>query len=582
MPTPPINQYLQTLRRDLRGGDTTEASHYPTLKTLLEASARGIVATVVPKGRECGFPDFHVKKGDLIIGHVEAKNVGRSLDDAEQTEQLKDRYLKALDNLILTNFLEFRWYVRGERRRVERLGILESGANIKVSRTDREAVLDLLKSFLAEDPQGAQNARDLAVRLARYAHEIRNVVVQGFAQDHVSDNTRDLRDAVQKELVPDLADDQFADMFAQTLAYGFFAAWCNHPTGKPFRRLGAAGEIPKTNPLLRDIFELMTGIALDREPFVGYVDDLVQLLDRTEKVAILEDFARATGRADPVVHFYETFLQEYDPKVREMRGVYYTPEPVVSYMVRSVDHLLKTRFGLKKGLADTAQTEYAVEGENGEKVAKTGPRVLILDPACGTGTFLFEIVNHIRDEFIRKRQSGAWSSYVREHLLPRLFGFELLMAPYAMAHLKLGVQLAAQDLTPPGRTGSQPVYSQPVHPFAYDFSGDERLGIFLTNTLEEAARKSETLFGPLRVITQEANAAAEIKRDKPIMVVIGNPPYSGHSANKGLWIEALIEDYKKGDPRLQKAGQAKWLHDDYVKFIRFAQWRAHNQPQLPR
>ncbi|HUX02595.1 MAG TPA: type ISP restriction/modification enzyme, partial [Phycisphaerae bacterium] len=287
---------------------------------------------------------------------------------------------------------------------------------------------------------------------------------------------------------------------------------------------------------------------------------------------IMADFSRTTGRADPVVHFYETFLKEYDPQVREMRGVYYTPAPVVSYMVRSVDHLLKTRFGLPKGLADTAQTEYEVEGDKGEKVTKTGPRVLILDPACGTGTFLFEIVNHIRNEFIRKRQSGAWSSYVREHLLSRLFGFELLMAPYAMAHLKLGLQLAGQDLDEPARSS-----------YAYDFAGDERLGVYLTNTLEEAARKAETLFGPLRVITEEANAAAEIKRDKPIMVVIGNPPYSGHSANRSwetkngkripTFIGKLLQDYYQVDGKPLGERTSKWLQDDYVKFIRFGQWR---------
>jgi hypothetical protein len=420
-----LNHYLASLRRTLKGGDATERSYYPALKALLESSDRAVEAVSEPRRRACGAPDFHVRKRRLPIGHLEAKDLGTSLDEAERSEQIAHRYRPALPNLVLTNFLEFRWYVRGEHRRTARLGEI-SGSTITTTRAGRAELAALLAAFLSAEPQGADNARDLATRLARLAHEIRNVIVEGFARDHISADTADLRDAVHKELVPDLDEAQFADLFAQTLAYGFFAAWVHHPDGAPFERSSAAADIPKTSPFLRRIFDIITGAQLDEEPFAGYVDDLVQLLRATDKAAILEDFLRATGREDPVVHFYETFLQAYDPRTRELRGVYYTPEPVVSYMVRSVDHLLRTRFGLPNGLADTAQVEYEVEGEDGEKVTATGPRVLILDPACGTGTFLYEIVSHIRDRFLRKRQAGAWSSYVREHLLPRLFGFELL------------------------------------------------------------------------------------------------------------------------------------------------------------
>ncbi len=562
MPTSPISHYLSTLRADLRGRDTTERSHYPTLKALIEAFAPDASVTVEPKWSDWGAPDFHIRnRSGLIVGHIEAKNVGASLDEAEHSEQLKERYLKAVENLVLTDFLEFRWYVRGERRSVERLGVPGSPAAVRSSREGCDAVLGLLRDFLSHTPQGAQDAKDLAVRLARLAHETRNVVLAAINQGHESATVADLRRAMEVNLVPDLTAEQFSDMFAQTLTYGFFAAWCNHLISRRFTRRDAASEIPKTNPFLRDLFELMTGNAMDTEPFAGYVDDLVQLLDRTDKAAILADFGTRTGRADPVVHFYETFLREYDPKLRELRGVYYTPEPVVSYMVRSVDHLLRTRFGCANGLADTGTAEYEAETD-GRKAKKKGPRVLILDPACGTGTFLYAIVDHIRHHLRRSRSAGSWSSYVKDQLLPRLFGFELLMAPYAVAHLKLGMQLAGQDL--PDTEGPA---------WAYDFAADERLGVYLTNTLEEAARRSETLFGPLRIITAEANAAAEIKRDKPIMVVIGNPPYSGHSANKGAWIRALVDDYKKDVPELRKPAQAKWLQDDYVKFLRFAQWR---------
>ena len=400
--------------------------------------------------------------------------------------------------------------------------------------------------------------------MARLTHVIRDVIVKAFENQAASATLRDLHQAFEKALIPDLPEEQFADMFAQTLAYGLFAARCNHHGRRgSFKRLGAASEIPKTNPFLRQLFETITGTALDEEPFVGFVDDLAQLLADTEIEGVLADFGKRTKRQDPVVHFYETFLAAYDPKLRKARGVYYTPEPVVSYIVRSVDHLLKTRFGCPKGLADTATVEYEREEENGgkpKKVKASAPRVLILDPACGTGTFLYAVIDHIREEFVRQGNAGMWSGYVRKHLLPRIFGFELLMAPYAVAHFKLGMQLAGHDLHPAQR-----------EKWAYDFSGDERLGVFLTNILEEAERRAQMEFGFLRTLTEEANASVRIKRELPILAVIGNPPYSGISANSSKWIEGLMEDYKvtvRGEER-----QIQRLSNDYVKFIRFAQWR---------
>jgi predicted helicase len=236
--------------------------------------------------------------------------------------------------------------------------------------------------------------------------------------------------------------------------------------------------------------------------------------------------------------------------------VYYTPEPVVSYIVRSVDYLLRTRFNLSGGLADQATATYSTLDQHGNPVTHTGPRVLILDPACGTGTFLYAVLELIRSEFMKQNNAGKWSGFVREQLLPRLFGFELLMAPYAVAHLKLGMQLAGQDLPEVQRSD-----------WAYDFGSGERLGVYLTNTLEEALKKSQLLMG--QYISEEANAAVEIKKDRPIMVVLGNPPYANFGMlNKGKWIQDLLEDYKKGlnEKKLN-------LDDDFIKFIRFGQWR---------
>jgi len=588
MSADPVQAYRGDIQKNIASGDATEATHYSALKRFIESLSTGVSATINPKRIECGAPDFAVSRatrfGSLTIGYIEAKPPGKSLDEWERSEQLR-RYRNYLPNLILTNYLEFRWYVEGVERQRAILARLARKGRLRTEKGGPEAVAELLKSFLDHTPEPVSKPKDLALRMAHLTHIIRDIIIEAFKEKKASTMLVDLRRAFAKALIPDLDQaekiPEFADMFAQTLAYGLFAARCNHDETKgPFKRLGAAAEIPKTNPFLRKLFAIITGPDLDDEPFAGFVDDLAQLLANADLEAILLHFGRRTGKEDPVVHFYETFLAAYDPKMREMRGVYYTPEFVVSYIVRSVDYLLKTRFGCPGGLADTARVEYVREegtGEGRRRLKVKAPRVLILDPACGTGTFLYAVVDLIRDGFRRRRDAGMWSGYVKEHLLPRLFGFELLMAPYAVAHFKLGMQLAGFDLEPSVRKN-----------WAYDFSGDERLGIYLTNSLEEAEKKVEGLFGPLRIIAEEANAASGIKRDLPIMVVMGNPPYSGISANRGKWIDGLLKGKLPSGEKVSSyyevdgkaIGERKlWLQDDYVKFIRFGQWRIEKTGQ---
>ena len=245
----------------------------------------------------------------------------------------------------------------------------------------------------------------------------------------------------------------------------------------------------------------------------------------------------APGAKTPLSTSTRRSWRSMTPSCGECAGVYYTPEPVVSYIVRSVDHLLKTRFGCPAGLADTARTE------------DRHPRVLVLDPACGTGTFLYAVVDHIREAFRQQGNAGMWSGFVREHLLPRLFGFELLMGAYAVAHFKLGMQLAAQDLP-----------SQDRDTWAYDFAGDDRLGVYLTNTLEEAVQRSDMLMA--RFISDEANAAADVKGELPIMVVLGNPPYAGHSANASWRLERI-------GPRSDRTRRVRtWIGDRLPNVLR--------------
>jgi predicted helicase len=523
-----LAQYVHTIEKELAVGNATEHTHRPALKTLVEGLAKGVTATNEPQRTECGAPDFLVTKGTLIVGYIEAKDVGKSLDEAEKSEQLK-RYLDSLTNLILTDYLEFRWYVTGERRLSVRLGTPTKDGKIKRDKANIQAVAELLSDFLAHKAEAVGKPRELAKRMARLAHRLRELVTAAFEKKLNLPSLGNLYKAFCDTLVPDLTIEQFADMYAQTIAYGLFAARCNSPNGTKFTRQYARDLVPKTNPFLRNIFDHIAGAGLP-EIIAPEVDDLAQLLAQADMASVLKDFGKRTAKEDPVVHFYETFLAEYDPKVREMRGVYYTPEPVVSYIVRSIDHLLKTRFNKPQGLADD--------------------KTLILDPAVGTATFLYMVINGIHEAMLNQKQKGMWNDYVAERLLPRIFGFELLIAPYAVAHLKLGLQLK--------NTG-------------YQFRSDQRLGIYLTNTLEEAIKHSEVLFA--QWISEEANAAAQIKKEKPIMVVLGNPPYSGHSANKGPWARQLVEQYKTVDGKPLGERNPKWLQDDYVKFLAFGQWR---------
>jgi predicted helicase len=480
---------------------------------------------------------------------VETKDVGINLDEMERGkgpngDQFK-RY-STLPNWILTDYLEFHWYAAGEKRLVVRVADLDGKGKLKPAADGEARLTELLTAFYAQPALTVGTAKELANCMAGMTRMIRDLILAALQQEE--EKAEQVKSCVVREtmpgygaqtnwlhewlhafrdtLIPDLNEHQFADMFAQTLAYGLFAARVHEPN-RPFSRESAAVNLPRTNPFLRELFEQIAGVRMP-DTIAWAVDDMVELLKHADMAEILRDFGKCKGREDPVVHFYETFLAAYDPPMREIRGVFYTPEPAVSYIVRSIDRLLKTRLGRPKGLADED--------------------TFILDTATGTATFLYFVIDLIHQGF--RKQLGAWDGYVGRHLLTRIFGFELLMAPYAIAHLKLSMLLEQSG---------------------YTFGSDQRLGIYLTNTLEEAAKKSEMLLG--QFVSREANAAAEIKRERPIMVVLGNPPYSYRSANNGNWIVSLVKDYYQVDGKPLGERNPKGLQDDYVKFIRFAEWR---------
>lgn len=571
-----FSAYIDEINKAYLRGDATEHTHRPALKNLIESIEDKITATNEPKRIKCGAPDYIITrtKRDLVetIGYIEAKDIGSNLVQTAKTEQIKKRYLPSLHNFILTDYMEFRWYVGAELRETATLGTEQADGTFKATQEGLKQVGDLLQGFISQEPEKIGSSKDLASRLAHMARLLREMIENTFGKETKTGPLHGQFNAFEKVLLHDLKEDQFADMYAQTICYGLFAARCyiedvnlygkdkhaifhghDYKPGE-FTREHAGWMLPKTNPFLQKMFNEIAGPGLPDE-ISWLVDDIVALLRNCRMDSVLRGFARQTKRKDPVIHFYETFLAQYDPKLREQRGVYYTPEPVVSYIVRSVDHILKDKFKLRSGLADKSKIKIPVKRQSKKQRAKeveefrTIHKLLILDPATGTGTFLYEVIEQIYKRF--EKDKGAWSGYVKDHLLPRIHGFELMMAPYTIAHMKLGLQLAEKG---------------------YDFKADERLKIFLTNTLEEAEDMSDL---PLftQWLADEARQANEVKRDLPIMVVLGNPPYSGHSANKGEWIGNLVRDYYQVDGKPLGERNPKWLQDDYVKFIRFSQWR---------
>ena len=549
----PIKAFLAEVEAHLKQGNATEHTYRAALEKLFNAMLAPAKATNEPKHAAYGAPDFIIQQGNTPIGHAEAKDIGVAMDaviadsqrETPRTDNGKQlrRYRAALPNLLYTDGLEWHWFVGGEARIDQPLRIAtwdRSKKKLNVSATATADLTALLQRFGAQKAATVGTPIDLARRLAQIARWLHDVIVQVFqGQDDKGDLHQQL-EAFRKTLLPTLTPEEFADMYAQTIVYGLFAARVTFPAQATFTRMDAAGAIPKTNPFLRKLFQEIAGYDLD-DRVAWLVDDCANLLEHTDMEAVLRDFGKATRQEDPVVHFYETFLAAYDPKLRESRGVYYTPEPVVSYIVRSVDVLLKRHFNKPMGLADE--------------------KTIILDPATGTATFLHTVVQHIHATLIEQGMAGSWNSYVAEKLLPRVFGFELLMAPYTVAHLKMGLLLRQ---------------------LGYNFASNERLGIYLTNTLADAPTGQQAL-AFAEYIAAEGQAANKVKHDKPVMVVLGNPPYSGHSANQGKWIEGmlkgklpdgtLLSSYYEVDGQPLGERNSKWLQDDYVKFIRFAQWR---------
>jgi predicted helicase len=527
--------YLQELRDNLQLG--SERSHYYALKTLIDSAEIGINAIIEERGNQVGIPDFTVRKNNSLIGYIEAKKIGEDLNKIQASEQLKRYFESAIgQNLILTNFLEFRWFQDGKLQLIANVGVLK-GEQIIGMKTP-EKITNLLKYFVNYRGKPINNYLDLAQQMASYTKSIKFAIADGLAIEDEKGELTKLKLTFQDLLLPDLDNQDFADMYAQTIAYGLFTARVGHAQNSKdydFNRRNASFYITNKIPFLKGLFS--TVIETDIISKINWsIDNLVELFANVDMNNILENFGQETKREDPVVHFYETFLGSYEASLRKSRGVYYTPEPVVSFIVKFVNDILDHDFDLEEGLGSR--------------------RVTILDPATGTGTFLYEIIKQIYVNFSKYGVQNWHQLFKSRKVLARLHGFELLMTPYAIAHLKL--QLLLESL-------------------GYKFDDNERLNIFLTNALDQGVKKSEFLLS--KYISDEADQAAKIKESTPIHVVIGNPPYSGHSANKNEWIEGLVKDYYQIDGVPLDEKNSKWLQDDYVKFIRFGQYQIDKTKQ---
>jgi hypothetical protein len=522
-----VADYIAALDRGRHRGDATEHTYRPALKALLESRAANIEATNEPQRIAGNAPDFVVRRGATILGHVEAKDIGEPLDKLLKSAQIK-RFVEALPNLLFTDYLDFIWIEHGEVKLRAPLG--QETAHGVAATADAQAEWNkLAQAFYNAVAPTVATPKQLAQLLAAQTRLLRDATLETLHHEGETGALAAQHRAFRELLVPELDAEEFADMFAQTVAYGLFTARVFDQTKETFSLQEAERLIPKASPFLRQLFRF---IAFDLSDGVRWIaESIVDALLHADLDKVLHRQGRKRGFTDPIFHFYETFLAEYEPHLRESRGVYYTPKPVVDFIVRGVEHLLKTEFGRAAGLAD--------------------PDTVILDPATGTATFLREVIDRIYRHQVDAGMRGAWPDYVRKHLLPRVFGFELMMAPYTVAHLKLALELTDRG---------------------FHFEEGDRLNVFLTNTLDRIQGKTGALMA--QWLTQEAEGAERVKDKVPVEVVLGNPPYSGESRNKSDWITQLMELYKREpDGSKLKERNSKWINDDYVKFIRFAHWR---------
>jgi N-6 DNA Methylase len=549
-----FDRYLLALRKTALE-EKTEHTDRLALETLLQALAdetqKGIKVQHEPKRvANKGAPDFKITKSGLILGYVENKAIGEPLDKVLKSEQIV-KYKTLSQNIIVTDYLHFAWINKdGIQRETLCHGTDFENRKFRLREDRVDSVRKLLHGFFSTAPEGIGRVQQLALALASRSKLLRDYLneelVRQQKKEHSEDRLYGLFQIFHDQVFHELTLKEFADAFAQMLAYGLFLARLNSDA-TPVTLRNARDYVPGSFRLIRELVDFLSELEKDEYRDIRWVvEEVLSIVNGLDLPAIRDGLSFRQRKAinrkvraaneeehrlferDPFIYFYEDYLKAYDKDTRKSRGVYYTPPPIVNFIVRAVDDTLKESFGISDGLADHK-------------------RVTVLDFACGTGTFLLEVFQRIFDN-IGGPDSGSADLIVREHILQKVFGFEYLIAPYTIAHLKLSQYLKDQN-----------------HPLR----NSERLKVFLTNSLEPIEPQKTLL---LPAVTAEVEAAQTVK-EQAILVITGNPPYSGHSKNRGGWIRAQIAKYREGFPELSKPAQGKWLQDDYVKFIRFAQMK---------
>ncbi|RLF77866.1 DNA methyltransferase, partial [Thermococci archaeon] len=544
-----IRKYFKEVRDIYLRGDYTEG----TYRTSFENFVRGLNPDygLIQEPRRTiglGAPDFKAFYGSRKVGFIETKDLGENLDKILETDQI-EKYIGGIDNLLLTNYLRFILIRKGRRvydYSLFTLSDLDKG-NLTLSNDKIETFHSLINEFFGYKLPTISSAEELAIELSKRAK-----LLKELAEEQLLDDLRKIEDRGQpssiydfyqgiKELIRDIKVEDCADAYAQTVTYGLFLAK-RECKNKLDRRM-ASFYIPKNVGVIKRIFLNISGEEFPSN-ISWIVDDIIDILNAADLEEILTTIdKRGKKDKDPIIFFYEDFLNYYEPEKRKRLGVYYTPRPVVNFIVNSLHSILKRYFDKPLGFADDS--------------------VNVLDPAIGTGTFFWIAYLVALQELKKLELSGMISDKIRDHLLKHFYGFEILITPYVISHLKL------TDL---------------LQRWRYKFNDDDRIQVYLTNTLNPY----ETTFLDIpffREITEESRIANQIKIKKPILVVMGNPPYAGISANKGKWIDDLLkkgytradgskdEGYYKVDGKPLEEKNPKWLQDDYVKFIRFAQWK---------
>ena len=447
-----FTHYLQNLQLNFQRG--SERSHYPTLKALMDDSMMGINAVIEEKGNQAGIPDFTVRKNGQLVGYIEAKDINKNLDIEEKTEQL-ERYRESSvgQNLILTNYLEFRWYLDGKLKQKSAIAYLKKDIIVAYEKTDE--VVQLLQLFLSYRAKDIDSYYDLAKLMADYTKSIRYSITEALKSEKKVGKLTQIKLSFQNLFLLDLNNDKFADMYAETIAYSLFMARVGHAksSGKDlFSRKMASHFIRNVIPLIQGLFDSI--ITTDVVSQIQWsIDSLVDFFIQVDMESIVESFSKEIKNQDPIVNFYNSFLKSYktesELQSRKLKGVDSTPESVVTFIVQAVNDILDKDFDIPFGLGNR--------------------QVIILEPATGTGTFLYEVIKQVYRNFERYGVN-KWNLFLRENnLLKRLYGFELLMTPYTIAHLTLALLLEN---------------------IGYEFQPEERLNIYLTNTLEKSIKKS--------------------------------------------------------------------------------------------